>query len=178
MASVKGNFQVQMKKETVGPMPGVQRYTMDKVWTGGIVGASHGEMLAAGDPAKGEARLDQPRHRLDVIGIQQRRAEPVGPARDPVNRRHHRTCHRRLRAHVHDPGTKIVLHVGKRAEKQELPACPTQFDRFALPGGGTLQRRPVWPCRPGDGLPGHGAVKKGHNGGNLPFGPDKIQLKV
>ncbi len=55
MASVKGNFQVQMKKETVGPMPGVQRYTMDKVWTGGFVGVSHGEMLAAGDPAKGEA---------------------------------------------------------------------------------------------------------------------------
>lgn len=55
MPSAKGSFQVQMQKQPSGPAPGLLRYTLDKVWLGDFVGTSHGEMLTAGDPAKGEA---------------------------------------------------------------------------------------------------------------------------
>ena len=55
MQSAKGTFVVEMQKQPNGPVVGLTRYRMDKVWQGEFVGTSHGEMLAGGDPAKGEA---------------------------------------------------------------------------------------------------------------------------
>jgi hypothetical protein len=55
MQEVTGTFAVKVIPAPQAPADGLSRYTLDKVFEGGLTGTSKGEMLSGGDPKTGNA---------------------------------------------------------------------------------------------------------------------------
>lgn len=58
MARARGDFQVTITPQSTDELPGastIARLSIDKQFTGDLVGVSKGEMLSAGTPIKGSA---------------------------------------------------------------------------------------------------------------------------
>ena len=53
----RGTFDVKLALAPAGEPEGMERRTIEKHWHGDLDGESRGEMLSAGDPAKGSAGL-------------------------------------------------------------------------------------------------------------------------
>jgi hypothetical protein len=54
MQTATGQFTVRLSP-AAATVDGTQRLTIDKQFTGDLLASSHGEMMSAGDPGKGEA---------------------------------------------------------------------------------------------------------------------------